>query len=144
MSAGFCAETSEVTRKKAKTNVGCIPTPAPLPMIAPSSWRNIPISNNVGTVKHDLRTRLHALKEERHFALVGGLRFPIWGSLLIVRVKNSVRPSHLFDHNRDHDYLFELPCCWGAGCPIITSAIYCLPSGCPGSPAYEPKRLNWP
>jgi len=36
----------------------------------------IPISNNVGHVKHYVRTRLRALVEERHFALVGGLRFP--------------------------------------------------------------------
>jgi hypothetical protein len=28
---------------------------------------NIPISNNVGGVKHDLSTREHALREERHF-----------------------------------------------------------------------------
>jgi hypothetical protein len=27
------------------------------------SWRNIAISNNVGAVKHDVRTRLHALIE---------------------------------------------------------------------------------
>ena len=47
--------------------------------------------------------------EERHFALEDGLRFPTLGSLLIVRVRNSVRPSHLFDHHCDHDYLFELP-----------------------------------
>jgi len=33
----------------------------------PDSWRNIPISNNVGSVKHDLSTRPHALREERHF-----------------------------------------------------------------------------
>src|ERR1022692_3292872 len=25
-------------------------------------------------------------------------------------VRNSVRPIHLFDHNCDHDYYFELPC----------------------------------
>jgi hypothetical protein len=31
------------------------------------------------------------------------------GSLLIVGVRNSVRPSHLFDPNRNHDYVFELP-----------------------------------
>ena len=36
------------------------------------------ISNNVGGVKHFLSTLLHALEEERHFALVGGLRFPTW------------------------------------------------------------------
>ena len=34
------------------------------------------LSNNVGGVKHDVRTRLHALVEERHFALVDCLRFP--------------------------------------------------------------------
>ncbi len=33
-------------------------------------WRNIPISNNVGGVKHFLSAQRHALKEERHFALV--------------------------------------------------------------------------
>ena len=38
----------------------------------------IPISNNVGGVEAFLSTLLHALEEERHFALVGGLRFPTW------------------------------------------------------------------
>ncbi len=42
------------------------------------SWRYIPISNNVGHVKHYVCTRPHALEEERHFALVVGLRFPTW------------------------------------------------------------------
>jgi hypothetical protein len=42
------------------------------------NWREIAISNNVGGVKDDVRTRLHALVEERHFALVDGLRFPTW------------------------------------------------------------------
>ena len=32
----------------------------------------------------------------------------------------------------------------GAGCPIITSVIYCTPSRCPGSPACEPSVRNWP
>ena len=40
--------------------------------------RNIALSNNVGDVKHYACTRLRALVEERHFALVGGLRFPTW------------------------------------------------------------------
>ncbi len=40
------------------------------------SCRKIAISNNVGGVKHDVGTRLRALVEERHFALVDGLRFP--------------------------------------------------------------------
>jgi hypothetical protein len=39
---------------------------------------NIAISNNGGDVKHFLSTLLHALEEERQFALVGGLRFPTW------------------------------------------------------------------
>jgi hypothetical protein len=30
------------------------------------------------TVKHYVRTQLHALVEERHFALVGGLCFATW------------------------------------------------------------------
>jgi hypothetical protein len=71
--------------------------------------RKIAFSNNVGGVKHFANTPLHALGEERHFALVDGLRFPTIGSLAIVAVRNSVRPIHLFDHNRDHDYYFELP-----------------------------------
>ena len=37
------------------------------------------------------------------------------GSLLIVGIRNSVRPIHVFDHNRDHDYFFELPCQKGSG-----------------------------
>ena len=40
--------------------------------------RNIGISNNVGAVKPFLSTQLHALVEERHFALVDGLRLPTW------------------------------------------------------------------
>ena len=74
------------------------------------SWRNIPISNNVGGVKRFSSTLLHALEEERHFALVDALRFPTQGSLLIVGVRNLVRPIHLFDPNCDHKYYFELPC----------------------------------
>jgi len=44
-------------------------------------WRNIPISNNVGGVKQFASTLLYALVEERHFALVEGLRFSNLGSL---------------------------------------------------------------
>jgi len=46
--------------------------------ISNADWQKIPISNNVGHVKHYVRTRLRALVEERHFALVDGLRFPTW------------------------------------------------------------------
>ena len=45
---------------------------------ATDCYRKIAISNNVGGVKHFLSTLQHALEEERHFALVGGLRFPTW------------------------------------------------------------------
>ena len=48
------------------------------------NWPIKSLSNDVGTVKHDLRTPPHALLEERHFALEDGLRFPTLGPLLIV------------------------------------------------------------
>jgi hypothetical protein len=41
---------------------------------------------------------------------VDDLRPASLGSLLIVAVRNSVRLIHLFDHNCNHDYYFELPC----------------------------------
>ena len=47
------------------------------PLNQPSCCK-IAVSNNVGHVKHYMRTPLRALVEERHFALVGGLRFPTW------------------------------------------------------------------
>ncbi len=53
----------------------------------------IAISNNVGGVKRFPGAPLPALGEERHFALVGGLRFPTWGSLLIVGVRTQSDPS---------------------------------------------------
>ena len=41
---------------------------------------------------------LHALREERHFALVDGFAFPTIGSLVIrFRSEVSIRPMHLFD-----------------------------------------------
>jgi hypothetical protein len=79
--------------------------------------REIPISNNVGGVKLFSSTLRHALGEERHFALVEGLRFPTKGSLAIAAVRNSARPGHLFDHNHDHNYSFELPQFQGSGMP---------------------------
>ena len=50
---------------------------------------------------------MHSLKSAISLSLMVCAFQP--GSLLIVRVRNSVRPIHLFDHNRDHDYYFELP-----------------------------------
>src|SRR6202158_5988301 len=61
-------------------------------------------------VKHFSSALLHALKEERHFALVDGVAF---SNRRLARnqfqVRNSVRPMHLFGHTFDHDYYFELP-----------------------------------
>src|SRR6202049_3057864 len=58
------------------------------------------------------------------------------------QVRNSVRPMHLFGHNLDHDYYFELLREGGAGCPINYSVLYCTPW--PGSslPACEPNFLT--
>jgi hypothetical protein len=47
----------------------------------PIGWRKIAISNNVGGVKHDLSTQWHALRKERHFALVDGFALCNLGSL---------------------------------------------------------------
>jgi len=61
-------------------------------------------------VKHFSSALLHALKEERHFALVDGVAF---SNRRLARNRfpgqDSVRPMHLFGHTFDHDYYFELP-----------------------------------
>ena len=60
-------------------------------------------------VKHFSSALLHALKEERHFALIDGVAF---SNRRLARnrfqARNSVRPMHLFGRNRDHDYYFGL------------------------------------
>ncbi len=61
-------------------------------------------------VKHFLDVLTRALRRARHFALVEGSAIPTKGSLVIVSGQNSVRPMHLFGHNFDHDYYFELLC----------------------------------
>jgi hypothetical protein len=84
----------------------------------------IPISDNVGAVKNFLSTLTRALRGARHFALVEALPYPTQGSLAIrCRSGNSVRPSHLFGRNFDHDYFFKLPHEEGAGRLIITTVI---------------------
>jgi hypothetical protein len=70
------------------------------------------LSNNVGAIKQYPGALLHALVEERHFALVDGLRFPTLGSLLIVGVRTQSDPAISSIPNCDHDYLFELPWFW--------------------------------
>src|SRR2546425_8249456 len=61
-------------------------------------------------VNHFLDVLTRALRRARHFALVEGSAIPTKGSLVIVSGQNSVRPMHLFGHNFDHDYYFELLC----------------------------------
>ena len=54
-------------------------------------------------------TLLHALREERHFALVEIRAIPNQGSLVIsFRSDISIRPMHLFGRKHDHDYYCEL------------------------------------
>src|SRR5215469_16974986 len=57
------------------------------------------VSYNAGLVKHFFSTPLHALREERHFALVEGFAFPTIGSL-VIRFRSDVNldpTMHLFD-----------------------------------------------
>ena len=71
---------------------------------------NIPISNNVGEVKHYVRTPPHAPVEERHFALVVGLRVSNLGSLLNRSGSGTQSdPAISSISHSDHDYLFRLP-----------------------------------
>jgi hypothetical protein len=92
-----------------------------------------------------LSTLLYALIEERHFALVVGLRVSNLGS----RLNHSglelgpTQPS-LRSLTAIKIRLFELPHLLGAGCPIIASVIDGTPSGFPGSPACEPSFCIWP
>jgi hypothetical protein len=51
------------------------------------------VSDNVGGVKPFLSTPRHALREERHFALVEGVAFPTVGSLVIV-FRSGLSPTH--------------------------------------------------
>jgi hypothetical protein len=63
------------------------------------------VSDNVGPCQALLSALLHALKEERHFALIDGVAFS--NRRLArnpFRSGHSVRPMHLFGRNFDHDY----------------------------------------
>jgi len=56
------------------------------------------VSNNTGPVNPFFSTPLHALREERHFALVEAFALPTIGSLVIsFRSEVSIRPMRLFD-----------------------------------------------
>jgi hypothetical protein len=74
----------------------------------------------VGHVKHYVRTPLHALVEERHFALQVGLRFSNLG-LAFNRLGQELSPTRpsLRSLTAIKIRLFELPHLLGAGCPIV-------------------------
>jgi hypothetical protein len=56
------------------------------------------------SVKHFMSTRQHALKEERHFALLEKSAESNQGPAFNqFQVRNSVRPMHLFGPTFDHD-----------------------------------------
>jgi hypothetical protein len=104
----------------------------------------IPISNNVGGVKQFSSTRPHALIEERHSGLEDGfarfqpgLAFNRWGQELSPTQPSLRSPTAIMITCSNSPVR-------GAGCPIITSVIYCTPSGFPGAPACEPSFPNWP
>jgi len=65
------------------------------------------LSDNVGGVKYFLSVLTPALVRARHFALAEAV--PFQPRLARNQFRNSVRPMHLFGHNVDHDYYFELP-----------------------------------
>jgi hypothetical protein len=72
---------------------------------------------------HISRTQRRALREERHFGLVDGLRFPTWARCN--RQGQELGPTQPFLRSPT---AIMITCSnspfWGAGCPIITSVIY--------------------
>ena len=62
------------------------------------------VSNNTGPVNPFFSTPLHALREERHFALVEKIAIPTKGSLVIsFRSGSRSDPCISSVHNLDHD-----------------------------------------
>jgi hypothetical protein len=102
------------------------------------------LSDNVGGVKYFLSVLLRALRRARHFALVEDV--PIQPRLARnpFQVRNSVRPMHLFGHNLDHDYYFELLREEERDAQSITRCSYFTPSPVPGCPTCEPNFVNFP
>jgi hypothetical protein len=97
------------------------------------------LSDNVGGVKHFLSTLLHALGEERHFALVEGVAFPTVGSLVIHSgqdtrsdpcISSVTTLIMITTSNSSRER--------GAGCPINSSMFYSTPRPVPSWPACEP------
>ena len=102
-------------------------------------WRKIPISNNVGCVKHVLSNTSVCTHRRAPFRSRSGFaRFQPWARF--ESFGSGTRPDPAISSNTycDQDSFFELPHLLGAGCPIITSVIDCTPSRFPGFPACEP------
>src|SRR5262249_40687539 len=87
---------------------------------------------------------LHPLREERHFALVEKLAMPYQPGSLVISFRSaiSIRPMHLFGHNRDHDYSFRLLREEERDAQSITRCSSRTPSRCPSCPAYEPNFVT--
>ena len=94
-------------------------------------------------VKHFLSARLHALKEERHFALVDGVAF---SNRRLARNRFQVRtqsdPCISSVATRDHDYYFELPRYRERDTQSITRCFTAHHHDVPGCPACEPNLLH--
>ena len=65
------------------------------------------------------------------------------GSLVIsFKSAISIRPMHLFGHNRDHDYYFRLLREEERDAQSITRCSSCTPWRFPSCPAFEPNFFN--
>ena len=100
------------------------------------------VSDNVGGVKHFLSVLLRALRRARHFALVEDCANQPRLARNHFRFGNSVRPMHLFGHNFDHDYYFELPREGERDTQSITRCSTSHHRDVPGFPACEPNFFN--
>src|SRR5580658_3504154 len=122
-----------------KEHESVMPVASPRIVDVIGSFTKPGLSDNVGGVKHFSSTRLHALGEERHFALVEGVAFPTVGSLVIHSGQDTRSDpcissvTTLIMITTSNSYSER-----GAGCPINFSMFYGTPW--PGSswPACEP------
>ena len=102
------SQTSSISPPSAETAtiVSCQGVTVPSPFVVKKNR----LSNNAGVVKYFFCTPLHALREERHFALVEGLALP---NHRLARNPFQVRsarsdPCVSSIRSIDHDYYFEL------------------------------------
>jgi hypothetical protein len=91
-----------------------------------------------------LSTLPHALEEERHFALAEKQwPVPTKARSQSIQVRISIRPMHLFGHNCDHDYYFELLFYKEEQDATINYSMFDrTPSPGPGCPAREPNLIH--